>query len=148
MSEHISALAGKPAPRSLLVDIPRLVSAHFTMTPVPAIASQRVLFGTSGHRGSAIAASFHEAHVLAITQAVWTYRRHAGIDGPLFLGINTHALSEPAFASAIDVLAANGLETMIDAPAGYTPTPVISHAILRYNHGRTHGLADGIVISA
>jgi phosphoglucomutase len=147
MSEHISALAGKPAPRSLLVNIPRLVTAYFTLAPDPAIASQRVAFGTSGHRGSAFAASFNEAHVLAITQAVCSYRRHAGIDGPLFLGIDTHALSEPAFASAIEVLAANGVETMIDASAGYTPTPVISHAILRYNRARTHGLADGIVIS-
>ncbi len=147
MSEHINALAGRPAPRSLLVDIPRLVTAYFALTPDPATAAQRVAFGTSGHRGSAFAASFNEAHVLAITQAVCAYRRHAGIDGPLFLGIDTHALSEPAFASAIEVLAANGVETMIDESAGYTPTPVISHAILRYNRARTHGLADGIVIS-
>src|SRR5271154_3248528 len=136
MSEHISVSAGNPAPRSLLINIPRLVTAYFTVMPDPAIASQRVKFGTSGHRGSAFAASFNEAHVLAITQAVCAYRRHAGIDGPLFLGIDTHALSEPAFASALEVLAANGVETMIDASAGYTPTPVISHAILRYNRGR------------
>lgn len=147
MSEHISALAGKPAPRSLLVNIPRLVTAYFALTPDPAIASQRVVFGTSGHRGSALAASFNEAHVLAIAQAVCAYRRHAGIDGPLFLGIDTHALSEAAFSSAIEVLAANGVEIMIDGTGGYTPTPVISHAILRYNCTRTHGLADGIVIS-
>ncbi len=147
MSEHVSALAGKPAPRALLVNIPRLMTAYFALVPDPAIASQRVLFGTSGHRGSAFAASFNEAHVLAITQAVCAYRRHAGIDGPLFLGIDTHALSEAAFAGAVEVLAANGVETMLDEHAGYTPTPVISHAILRYNRGRTHGLADGIVIS-
>jgi phosphoglucomutase len=147
MSEHISALAGKPAPRSLLVNIPRLVTAYFALTPDPAIASQRVVFGTSGHRGSALAASFNEAHVLAIAQAVCAYRRQAGINGPLFLGIDTHALSEAAFSSAIEVLAANGVEIMIDGTGGYTPTPVISHAILRYNYTRTHGLADGIVIS-
>ena len=147
MSGNVSALAGKPAPRSLLANIPRLVTAYFALTPDPAIASQRVVFGTSGHRGTAFAASFNEAHVLAITQAVCAYRRSAGIDGPLFLGTDTHALSEPALASAVEVLAGNGVETMIDASAGYTPTPVISHAILRYNRARTHGLADGIVIS-
>ena len=117
------------------------------MVPDPAIASQRVAFGTSGHRGSAFATAFNEAHILAITQAVCLYRRHAGIDGPLFLGMDTHALSEPAFASALEVLAANGVETMIDEQGGYTPTPVISHAILTYNRGRKTGLADGIVIS-
>ena len=147
MSERISPLAGKPVPQSMLVNIPRLVTAYFTLAPDPAIISQRVAFGTSGHRGSAFAASFNEAHVLAITQAVCLYRRHAGIDGPLFLGMDTHALSEPAFASALEVLAANGVETMIDAHGGYTPTPVISHAILTYNHDRRTGLADGIVIS-
>jgi phosphoglucomutase len=147
MSEHISALAGKPVPPSLLVNIPRLVTAYFTLVPDPAIVSQRVLFGTSGHRGSAFAAAFNEAHILAITQAVCLYRRHAGIDGPLFLGMDTHALSEAAFASAIEVLAANGIETMIDEHGGYTPTPVISHAILSYNLDRKTGLADGIVIS-
>jgi phosphoglucomutase len=147
MSEHISALAGKPVPPSLLVNIPRLVTAYFTLVPDPAIVSQRVLFGTSGHRGSAFAAAFNEAHILAITQAVCLYRRDAGIDGPLFLGMDTHALSEAAFASAIEVLAANGIETMIDEHGGYTPTPVISHAILSYNLDRKTGLADGIVIS-
>ncbi|HQT77359.1 MAG TPA: phosphoglucomutase (alpha-D-glucose-1,6-bisphosphate-dependent) [Rhodopila sp.] len=147
MSERISSLAGKPAPQSLLVNTPRLVTSYFALAPDPAITAQRVLFGTSGHRGSAFASSFNEAHVLAITQAVCAYRRHAGIDGPLFLGIDTHALSEPAFATAIEVLAANGVETMLDAAGGYTPTPVISHAILRYNRARTHGLADGIVLS-
>jgi phosphoglucomutase len=147
MSEHINPLAGKPAPRTLLVNIPRLVTAYYTLTPDPDVSSQRVAFGTSGHRGSAFTSSFNEAHILAVTQAVCLYRRHAGIDGPLFLGMDTHALSEPAFASTLEVLAANGIETMIDAREGYTPTPVISHAILCYNHGRKTGLADGIVIT-
>jgi phosphoglucomutase len=147
MSERISPLAGKPAPRSLLVNIPRLVTAYFALTPNPEITSQRVAFGTSGHRGSAFAAAFNEAHILAITQAVCLYRRHAGIDGPLFLGMDTHALSEAAFATAIEVLAADGVEAMIDEHGGYTPTPVISHAILSHNLGRKTGLADGIVIS-
>jgi phosphoglucomutase len=145
--ERISPLAGKPVPSSLLVNIPRLMTAYFALSPDPAIAAQRVAFGTSGHRGSAFAAGFNEAHILAITQAVCLYRRHAGTDGPLFLGMDTHALSEAAFATAIEVLAANGVETMIDEHAGYTPTPVISHAILTYNHGRSTGLSDGIVIS-
>ena len=147
MPERISPLAGKPVPRSLLVNIPRLVTAYFAMVPDPAIATQRVAFGTSGHRGSAFAAAFNEAHILAITQAVCLYRRQAGSAGPLFLGMDTHALSEPAFATALEVLAANGVETMIDEGGGYTPTPVISHAILSYNRGRKTGLADGIVIS-
>src|SRR5665213_2323848 len=147
MSERISPLAGKPVPPSLLVNIPRLVTAYFTLAPDPSITAQRVVFGTSGHRGSAFGAAFNEAHILAIAQAVCLYRRHAGIDGPLFLGMDTHALSEAAFATAIEVLAANGVETMIDQHGGYTPTPVISHAILTYNRGRKTGLADGIVIS-
>jgi phosphoglucomutase len=147
MSETISPLAGNPAPRSLLVNVPRLMTAYFTLVPDPAIAAQRVSFGTSGHRGSAFASAFNEAHVLAITQAICAWRRQTGIDGPLFLGMDTHALSEAAFANAIEVLAANGVETMIDNAGGYTPTPVISHAILGYNKGRTSGLADGIVIS-
>ena len=147
MSEIISPLAGKPVPRSLLVNIPRLLTAYFTLVPDPAVAAQRVSFGTSGHRGSAFVTAFNEAHVLAITQAICAYRRHAGIDGPLFVGMDTHALSEAAFASAIEVLAANGVETMIDHAHDHTPTPVISHAILGYNKGRTTGLADGIVIS-
>ncbi|HXQ09981.1 MAG TPA: phosphoglucomutase (alpha-D-glucose-1,6-bisphosphate-dependent) [Caulobacteraceae bacterium] len=147
MAEHISPLAGKPVPATLLVNIPRLVTAYFALTPDPAVAAQRVTFGTSGHRGSAFAAAFNEAHILAISQAVCLYRRHVGIDGPLFLGMDTHGLSEPAFASALEVLAANSVETMIDEHGGYTPTPVISHAILTYNHGRRTGLADGIVIS-
>ncbi|HEY5046592.1 MAG TPA: phosphoglucomutase (alpha-D-glucose-1,6-bisphosphate-dependent) [Rhizomicrobium sp.] len=147
MTATISPLAGKPSPQSLLVNVPRLVTAYFSLTPDPAIAAQRVAFGTSGHRGSAFAAAFNEAHILAIAQAVCLYRRRAGIDGPLFLGMDTHALSEPAFASALEVLAANAVETMIDAQSGYTPTPVISHAILAYNRGRKTGVADGIVIS-
>ncbi|MCX5497532.1 phosphoglucomutase (alpha-D-glucose-1,6-bisphosphate-dependent) [Kaistia dalseonensis] len=148
MSEAtVNSLAGKPVPRSLLANIPRLMTAYFAFKPDPAIATQRVAFGTSGHRGSAFAAAFNEAHILAITQAVCLYRRKAGITGPLFLGMDTHALSEAALTSAIEVLAANGVETMIDEHGGYTPTPVISHAILTYNRGRTEGLADGIVIS-
>jgi phosphoglucomutase len=147
MTGRLSPLAGKPVPPSLLVNIPRLVSAYFTLEPDPGIASQRVVFGTSGHRGSAFLASFNDWHIAAITQAVCNYRRHAGIDGPLFLGMDTHALSEPAFATALEVLAANGVETMIDQHGGFTPTPVISHAILTYNRGRKAGLADGVVIS-
>jgi phosphoglucomutase len=147
MAENISPLAGKLVPVSLLTNIARLVTAYYALAPDPAIASQRVAFGTSGHRGSAFAAAFNETHILAIAQAVCLYRRRAGIDGPLFLGMDTHALSEPAFASALEVLAANGVETMIDDHGGYTPTPVISHAILTYNRGRKVGMADGIVIS-
>jgi phosphoglucomutase len=147
MVERLSPLAGKPVPASALVDVPRLVTAFFALTPDPGIASQRVAFGTSGHRGSALTASFNAAHIWAISQAVCLHRRRAGIDGPLFLGVDTHALSEPALACALEVLAANGVETMIDQAGGYTPTPVISHAILTHNRGRTTGLADGIVIS-
>ncbi len=147
MSESISPLAGKPVPPTLLVNISRLVTEYFALVPDPAIAAQRVAFGTSGHRGSAFAAGFNEAHILAIAQAVCLYRRQAAIAGPLFLGMDTHALSEAAFATALEVLAANGVETMIDEHGGYTPTPVISHAILAYNRGRKTGLADGIVIS-
>jgi phosphoglucomutase len=140
-------LAGKPAPRSILVDVPKLVSAYYTRTPDPAVAAQRVAFGTSGHRGSALAVAFNEAHILAVTQAICQYRQQKGIDGPLFMGKDTHALSEPAFASAIEVLAANGVEVVIDADDGFTPTPVISHAILTYNQRRTTRLGDGIVIT-
>ena len=147
MTAKLNPLAGKTAPASMLVNVSRLVTAYFSTVPDPAIASQRVTFGTSGYRGSAFVGSFNEAHILAIAQAVCLYRKRAGIDGPLFLGIDTHALSEPAFASALEVFAANGVETMIDAAGGYTPTPVISHAILTYNKGRKTGLADGIVIS-
>jgi phosphoglucomutase len=147
MAQTISPLAGKPVPASLLVNVPQLVTAYFALMPNSAIPAQRVSFGTSGHRGSAFAAAFNESHILAITQAVCSYRHHAGISGPLFLGMDTHALSEPAFASTLEVLAANNVETMIDEHTGYTPTPVISHAILTYNRGRQTGLADGIVIS-
>jgi phosphoglucomutase len=147
MAANVSPDAGKPATASMLVNVPRLVTAYFTDVPEAAEASQRVVFGTSGHRGSAFTRSFNEAHILAMSQAVCDHRRSVGIDGPLFLGIDTHALSEPAFASALEVLAANGVTTMIDAHRGYTPTPVVSHAILTYNRGRKAGLADGIVIT-
>jgi phosphoglucomutase len=147
MPEIVSPLAGKPVPAALLVNVPRLVTAYFALEPDPTIPAQRVAFGTSGHRGSAYAAAFNEMHIAAIAQAVCLYRRHAGIKGPLFLGMDTHALSEPAFATTLEVLAANGVEAMIDENGGYTPTPVISHAILGYNLGRETGLADGIVIS-
>jgi phosphoglucomutase len=131
----------------MLANIPRLMTAYYTTRPDPSRREQGVAFGTSGHRGSALVGSFNEAHILAITQAIYEYRRGQGIDGPLFLGIDTHALSELAFASALEVLAAHGAEVMIDDRDGYTPTPVISHAILTYNRGRTHGLADGIVVT-
>jgi phosphoglucomutase len=131
----------------MLVNITRLVTAYYTEHPDPAVPEQRVAFGTSGHRGSAFACAFNEAHILAITQGICRYRRQYHIDGPLFLGMDTHALSEPAFATALEVLAGNGVEVMIDSQGGYTPTPAISHAILTYNRGRTSGLADGIVIT-
>jgi phosphoglucomutase len=143
----ISPLAGKSAPPSILVDVAKLVTAYYTGRPDPSIPSQRVAFGTSGHRGSSFDDAFNEGHILAITQAICLYRRGQSIGGPLFLGIDTHALSEPAFASALEVLAANGVEVMVDADDGYTPTPVISHAILTYNRGRRDGLADGIVVT-
>lgn len=145
MSLH--PLAGKPAPHELLVNVPRLVSAYYTREPDPADPAQRVAFGTSGHRGSSFRDSFNEAHILAISQAICEFRQAQGITGPLFIGMDTHALSEPALASAIEVFAGNEQEIMIDANAGYTPTPVISHAILNYNRGRTTGLADGVVIT-
>ena len=143
----ISPLAGQPAPASMLVNVSRLVSAYYAEHPDVAVAAERVAFGTSGHRGSAFARTFNEAHILAITQAICNHRATHGITGPLFLGIDTHALSEPAAISALEVLAANNVDAMIDRDRGYTPTPVISHAILRYNYGRTSGLADGIVIT-
>jgi phosphoglucomutase len=142
-----SPLAGKPAPANLLVDLPKLITAYYTERPDPAVASQRVAFGTSGHRGSSFERSFNEAHVLAITQAICGYRKQQGITGPLFIGFDTHALSAPAFASALEVLAANEVEVMIAKGDEYTPTPAISHAILVYNRGRNGGLADGIVIT-
>ncbi len=147
MGEQISKQAGKPVDPASLVNVPRLITAYFAEKPDPAVASQRVAFGTSGHRGSAFNCAFNETHILAITQAICLYRSHQGTDGPLFIGMDTHALSEPALVSAIEVLAANGVHTMVDAGGGYTPTPVISHAILTYNRGRKTGLADGIVIT-
>src|ERR1700689_1487407 len=131
----------------MLVNVPRLVTAYFAEKPDPAVASQRVAFGTSGHRGSAFNHAFNENHILAISQAVCDHRKAAGIDGPLFVGIDTHALAEPALASALEVFAANGVEVMIDDRDGYTPTPVISRAILTHNKGRERGLADGVVIT-
>ena len=139
--------AGQPATPDILVNLPRLVSAYFTGKPDSSESAQRVSFGTSGHRGSSLRLSFNENHILAITQAICEYRALQGIDGPLFLGIDTHALSEPAKASALEVLAANGVTVMIDNQDGYTPTPAISHAILGYNKERSTGLADGIVIT-
>ena len=139
--------AGKPAPPGILVDVPRLITAYYSDVPDPAVPAQRVAFGTSGHRGSSFNRSFNEDHVLAITQAICLYRTKGKIDGPLFLGIDTHALSVPACATALEVLAANRVEVMIAAEDEYTPTPVISHAILTYNRGRKSGLADGIVIT-
>src|SRR5215475_6527564 len=139
--------AGKPADPATLVNIPKLISAYFVERPDPAIRAQQVSFGTSGHRGSSFERSFNEWHILAITQAICEYRQANRIDGPLFLGIDTHALSEPAFASAMEVLAANGVDVMIPEGTDYTPTPAISHAILTYNRGRTSGMADGIVVT-
>jgi phosphoglucomutase len=140
-------LAGKPAPRDLLINVPRLVAAYYNCQPDPADPAQRVAFGTSGHRGSSFKGNFNEAHILAICQAIVELRSDQGITGPLYLGMDTHALSEPALNSALEVLAANGTEVMIQAALGYTPTPVISHAILTYNRGRSSGLADGVVIT-
>jgi phosphoglucomutase len=142
-----SPLAGKPAPLSLLVDVPRLITAYYTESPDPSVAAERVAFGTSGQRGSSFNRAFNEAHILAITQAICLHRQRQGINGPLYLGIDTHALSAPAFASALEVLAANGVETMISEGDEYTPTPAVSHAILSYNRGRREGLADGIVVT-
>ena len=147
MAADINPLAGKPAVPSMLANIPRLVTAYFAGQPDPKVPSQRVAFGTSGHRGSALNNAFNEAHILAISQALCDHRRTGGITGPMFVGIDTHALAEPALASALEVFAANGVEVMIDEHDGYTPTPVISHAILTYNKGRETGLADGVVIT-
>ncbi|MBI5521538.1 MAG: alpha-D-glucose phosphate-specific phosphoglucomutase [Desulfarculus sp.] len=143
----VHELAGQPAPPSLLINVPRLVSAYYTLRPDPGDPAQAVAFGTSGHRGSSLEGSFNQDHILAIVQAVCEQRRAQGIDGPLFMGMDTHALSEPALYSALEVLAAGGALTMIQAGRGYTPTPVISHAILTYNRGRTEHLADGLVIT-
>jgi phosphoglucomutase len=143
----LSPLAGKPPPASLLVDVPRLVTAYYVERPDPADPAQRVAFGTSGHRGSSLRRSFNEAHLLAVTEAICRFRAKEGTTGPLFLGRDTHALATPAFASALEVLAANGVEVRIDDADGTTPTPVVSHAILGWNRGRTSGLADGILIT-
>ena len=144
---RISPAAGTPATAAQLVDLPRLLTAYTDLRPDPALAEQRVVFGTSGHRGCSLQRSFNEWHVLAICQAVCEYRAQQGVDGPLFVGIDTHALSAPASSSALEVLAANGVTTLIAAQGEYTPTPAISHAILGYNRGRSAGLADGIVIT-
>ncbi|WP_332821652.1 phosphoglucomutase (alpha-D-glucose-1,6-bisphosphate-dependent) [Pseudomonas sp.] len=147
MSSRIHPLAGKPAPAEMLVDIVQLLAAYFDLQPDPGVAAQRVAFGTSGHRGSSLASSFNQWHVLAISQAICDYRKAQGIDGPLFIGADSHALSQPAFDTALEVLAANGVQTMISAGGEFTPTPAISHAILVHNRGRSRGLADGIVIT-
>ena len=143
----IHAFAGQPAPPTILMDMGKLLSAYWTEKPDASVREQRVSFGTSGHRGSSFRRSFNENHIVAITQAVCEYRAAQHTTGPLYLGKDTHALSEPAFATTIEVLAANGVDIMIDQNDGYTPTPVISHAILTYNRGRTSGLADGVVIT-
>ena len=132
----VSPFAGKPAEPSMLVNVTRLVTAYYTETPDPSVPEQRVAFGTSGHRGCAFDKAFNERHILAISQAICLYRAQQNIDGPLFLGMDTHALSVPALASALEVLAANGVEVMIAEADEYTPTPAISHAILTYNRGR------------
>ena len=146
-TEKISPLAGKPAPKSILVDIDKLLAAYADIRPDPANSLQRVAFGTSGHRGTSFDGSFNEWHILAITQAICDYRTKESVTGPLFIGFDTHALSKPAFKSALEVLAANGVEVLTSKGAEYTPTPAISHAILVYNKGRDSGLADGIVIT-
>jgi phosphoglucomutase len=143
----VQSLAGQPVPESLRTNIPRLVADYYTLTPDPGTPDQAVSFGTSGHRGSSLSASFNEAHILAVTQAVCEYRRSKGFDGPLFVGMDTHALSEPAIRTALEVLAANGVRARFQQGFSYTPTPVISHAILTYNKGRTSDLADGMIIT-
>ena len=143
----VSPLAGKPAHSSMLLNVPKLIAAYYTETPDSSMPGQRVVFGTSGHRGSAFKKSFNERHILAMTQAIFLYRKKERIDGPLFMGTDTHAISEPAFRSALEVLAANGVDVMIAEKDQYTPTPVVSHAILTYNQDRRTGLADGILIT-
>ncbi len=143
----VSPLAGKPAHSSMLLDVPKLIDAYYTETPDSSVPGQRVVFGTSGHRGSAFKKSFNERHILAMAQAIFLYRKKERIDGPLFMGMDTHAISEPAFRSALEVLAANGVDVMIAEKDQYTPTPVVSHAILTYNQGRRTGLADGVLIT-
>jgi phosphoglucomutase len=143
----LSPNAGQKPAASQLVDVPKLIAAYFDRKPDMSVASERVSFGTSGHRGSALRGSFNEAHILAITEAICRYRKKEGTKGPLFLARDTHALSEPAQATALEVLAAHGVDVLVDAADGYTPTPVLSHAILTYNRGRRSGLADGIVVT-
>src|SRR5438046_3559352 len=143
----VSPLAGKPPGPGMLVNVPKLITAYYSEVPDPAVPAQRVAFGTSGHRGSSLEKAFNGWHILAISQAICLYRKQHQIDGPLFLGMDTHALSVPAMASSLEVLAANGVDVMIADRDEYTPTPVISHAILTYNRGRQTGLADGIVIT-
>src|SRR5688500_2791481 len=140
-------LAGKPAPASVLVDVDQLIQRYYSDRPDPADPEQQVAFGTSGHRGTSLRHSFNEAHILATTQALCEYRQREGIDGPLYLGKDTHGLSGPAERTALEVLAANGVATIIQKGGGFTPTPAISHAILAYNRSRTSGLADGIVVT-
>ena len=140
-------LAGKPAPKEMLANVPRLVCAYYVERPDPREPGQRVSFGTSGHRGSSLATSFNEAHVLAICQAICEYRAAHSIDGPLHLGMDTHALSEPAHESALEVLAGNGVDVLVARGLAPTPTPLVSHAILGYNRGLEVGLSDGIVIT-
>src|SRR5690348_6380404 len=147
MSEKISPLAGKPAPKFLLVDIGKLLDAYADRRPDPSVPSQRVAFGTSGHRGSSLESSFNEWHILAITQAICDFRAKEDVTGPLFIGMDTHALSQPASDTALEVLAANGVTTLIAKGGEFTPTPAISHAILVHNRGRKSGLADGIVVT-
>ncbi len=147
MSQQISPLAGKPAPKSILVDIGKLLAAYTAVKPDPSVPAQRVAFGTSGHRGCSFDGSFNENHILAISQAICDYRQSKGIDGPLFIGAAPHALSQPAFETALEVLAANGVATMVSAGGEFTPTPAVSHAILVHNRGRRSGLADGIVVT-
>jgi len=147
VSTQVSALAGQRAQAAQLVDVSKLVASYYSVRPDPAVPGERVSFGTSGHRGSSFDASFNEAHVLAISQAICLYRQKQGIDGPLFIGIDTHALSQPAYQSALEVLAANGVSVMTAREGEFTPTPAVSHAILGYNRGRTSGLADGIVVT-
>jgi len=147
VSPTIDERAGKPAPESMLIDVPKLLQAYTALRPDPAEATQRVSFGTSGHRGSSFDRSFNEWHVLAITQAICDYRRHKHITGPLYIGIDTHALSQPAFESALEVLVANEVAVAVSAGGEFTPTPAVSHAILTYNRSRIDGLADGIVVT-
>ena len=144
---QVNPKAGKLADASDLVNVPKLITAYFSGHPDPAIREQRVAFGTSGHRGSAFKCSFNEDHILAISQAICEYRKQQKIEGPLFIGKDTHALSESGFVTALEVLAANGVHVMVDAAGGYTPTPAVSHAILNFNRAQPAGLADGIVIT-